>query len=185
MDNPDADRRSVLGSSLEAAVAYGIAIECREQLRRDPRLATSALDPCILGDLYLAVAKGRRDQPKAVRVKSENRGSGKVVSTPIFPSNNRIDVEIELPVDCEDHLFYYFTSDPPGADAFERRLNITDYSIQLPQGRVRRKATIALAFDDNGDLCPTFTFTGKGRRAEGGEHEDARLTNMARALLNI
>jgi molecular chaperone DnaK (HSP70) len=43
-----------IGSDIGEAVAYGIACECREQSKLEPRLSVGKIAPCILNDLYLA-----------------------------------------------------------------------------------------------------------------------------------
>jgi hypothetical protein len=73
-----------VGSDIGEAVAYAIALECREQSRREPQLSVNKVASCITSDLYLAFRRSRRGEiefPK-LKINGEHVDGGQLMSAP-------------------------------------------------------------------------------------------------------
>ncbi len=165
------DKADILvAQSSPAAIAYGIALECREQSRRDPTLRNNSLARCIMSDLYITVSRTRLDSGTPPKVTSGlAAGSrGQVIVGPLLLPTSSLSCELELPFEPSGTLYYYFTKRPELERAFEQRLNISDYALRVPDGRVRRHCTLRLHITEREGITPEFVFKvkRKGTTAE-------------------
>ena len=157
-----------IGSDIGEAVAFGIACECREQAKRDPQLSVDKLSPCILNDLYLAFRQTRRGSFELPRIKRNGVvvESGQLLSAPFETEALTQTYEVDLPFDVDDSLMYYFSPTPFRNDPATTPLSLTHDIFSIPNlKRVSRTCTLTLDIKPNGMIKPSFTFRGKGNRA--------------------
>lgn len=162
-----------IGSDIGEAVAFGIACECREQVKRDPQLSTDKLSPCILNDLYIAFRQGRREKFEIPRIRKNNVivDSGQLLSAPFETETMVQTYELEIPFDVHQSLFYYFSTSPFVDDPPTTHLNLTHDVFSVPPlKRISKNCTLRLEIQPNGLIRPAFTFHGKGdRTSKAGE----------------
>jgi Fic family protein len=155
----------IIGEAAGEAVAYGIAIECREQSRRIPTLASDRMAPCVLNDLYLSFAPTRRDDPHpAIIRRPQHSEDGHLVITPFECDDLTAKYLLELPFAPKKQLFYWFTQQPVDDNAMEHRLNIANDVISVPpHGSSRLR--MELHFAKNGEITPHFEFLVAGSKS--------------------
>jgi len=153
------------GSDTGEAVAYGIACECREQARRDPKLSVGKIAPFVLNNLYLGFRETRRGSVHVPRMSHNGRvlENGQILSAPFEPESFTLEYELELPFKVSDRLFYVF-SDKPIIDGEEITLiNLGHDVFSVPKlKRLLRKCHLLLQINPNGFIKPSFRFYGKG-----------------------
>jgi Fic family protein/molecular chaperone DnaK (HSP70) len=148
----------IVGKAAGEAVAYGIAIECREQSRRIPTLASGRIAPCVLNDLYLSFASTRRDRARPAVIKKPQRSKdGHLVVTPFECENLVAKYQLELPFSPKKQLFYWFTEQPVEDDAMKQRLNVTSDVISVPP-QASNHLRLELHLLKNGEVTPHFEF---------------------------
>ncbi|HMH43697.1 MAG TPA: Fic family protein [Pyrinomonadaceae bacterium] len=156
----------IKGSDIGEAVAYGIAWECREQVRRDANLSVGKIAPCVLKDLYLGFRETRREPVQLPRIRSNDgsRIEGQLMSAPFETEDSVFKYNLDLPFDPSDRLLYLF-SDKPISKVEDNpdRLNLTHDIFSLPKLRLNRKCELELEVKPNGMVKPTFWFHGKGQ----------------------
>jgi molecular chaperone DnaK (HSP70)/fido (protein-threonine AMPylation protein) len=153
------------GSDIGVAVAYGIACECREQSKRDPKLSVGTIAPCIINDLYLGFREGRRKPFRIPKIKFNGTvmKNGQLLSAPFETGTSNLIYEIELPFNVPNKLYYAFTDYPIVEEVDIEFLNTTDQVFSIPElNKVSRKITLELEIDQRGFVRPTFKFCGKG-----------------------
>ena len=151
------------------AVAWGIAIECRERNPRHPDLASDKIAPCIQSDLYLYFGRSRKEDPRpgVVKGKEPSVSKGCLLSGPLLSDDLTFDYSIEIPFNPEERLFYWFSDRPVAKDAIMNRINLTDDVLRVPEG-ASRKLKMELKVSKDGMIQPTFNFlvNRPGKRAE-------------------
>lgn len=158
-----------IGSDIGEAVAFGIALECREQAKRDPQLSVDKLSSCITSDLYLGFRPDRRAAivtPK-VRRNGTSLPEGRLLSAPFETDELIQSYEIELPFDVGDRLLYYFSDTPLNSPKPPIPLNLTHDIFSVPRlNKISRKCDLVLTIKPNGFIRPVFTFHGKGTQVD-------------------
>jgi Fic family protein/molecular chaperone DnaK (HSP70) len=155
-----------IGSDIEEAVAYGIAYECREQAKRDPRLSVSKIAPYILNDLYLGFRKIRKEPVKIPRIKFKDAflKDGKLLSMPFETEKSVLKYEIEFPFDIPDRIFYLFSDKPFSDHEDVEQMNLSHDVFSVPNiDKLSRKCELHLEINSTGLSKPVFWFRGKGR----------------------
>jgi Fic family protein len=160
----DVDTKIVIGGQAGAAVAKGIAIECREQSDRRPELISNRLVVCLLSDLHLRVGrnKGERLPPK---VRDSNKGLknavGLVYQAPRILEQDTISVSLEFAYQPKGVLHYWFHGRRAGDDD---PLNFVSTTVRIPGDKfVDKKFELLLEINDDGTLTPSFHFKRQGR----------------------
>ncbi len=153
------------------AVAFGIACECMEQIKRNPQLSVGKIAPCILNDLYLGFRKTRRDPviiPKKIHGPDGSISKeGQLLSAPFETEELSLRYKVDLPFDCEGRLFYCFSDVPfeDGPDRTYLNLNQDVLSVTNRGSKYRRKCELQIDFKTNGTIKPIFYFTREGKDA--------------------
>ncbi len=161
-------RDIIIGSDIDEAVAYGIAWECREQVRRDPKLSVGKIAPCVLNDLYLGFRESRRDQLQIPRIKYNGTylADAQLLSAPFETEASVFNYEVELPFEVSDKILYAFTDKPIQNDEEVDYLNLSHDVFSAPKlGKLSRKCELSLEIKPSGMIKPTFFFRGKGSSA--------------------
>ena len=155
----------IVGRDCEKSVAYGLAVEAREQRNRALRTHHS-IGPCIFNRLFLFVAPHRNDPPVKPYIKLKAGGSldtqdpGVLLAGPIRAPGFKIDFEIKLPFKPQGALVYWFCENEDSASPNLERLNVNQDILRLPSG-VHKTFNLSLDFAQNGMVKPTFDFDGK------------------------
>lgn len=165
-----------IGSDIGEAVAFGIALECREQAKRDPKLSVKQVSSCITSDLYIGFRRSRREgiEVPAIRVNGELFRDGQLLSAPFETEEFTRVYEIDLPFEVGDRVLYCFSDTPFREDTEPILLNITHdiFSLSLVSKAVR-KCELTLTIKPNGFIKPAFRFRGKGSaQSKAGETID-------------
>ena len=151
------------------AVAWGIAIECRERNPRYPDLASDKIAPCIQNDLYLYFGRSRKEVPRpgVVKGKEPSVSKGCLLSGPLISDDLTFDYSIGIPFNPEERLFYWFSDRPVAKDAIMNRINLTDDVLRVPRG-ASRKLKMELKVSKDGMIQPIFSFlvNRPGKKAE-------------------
>lgn len=147
------------GGAAPAAVAMGIAVECREQADRHPALRSEKLLPCLLHDLYLTVSDSRRDghaRPSIKASSGEPRSNGLVLAGRTLIEGDEQICEVELPFDPKDRLYYWFDGNQEWS--FENRYNVVDDALKVPQRErgYKRNVQLSLRIAEDGEVTPKF-----------------------------
>jgi Fic family protein len=161
-------RDIIIGSDTDEAVAYGIAWECREQVRRDPKLSVGKIAPCVLNDLYLGFRETRRDAFQIPRVKYNGTvlADGQLLSSPFETEETVFKYEVELPFDISEKVLYAFTDKPMRGNEDVDYLNLSHDVFSAPKlGKLSRKCELSLEIKPSGLIRPVFWFRGKGSSA--------------------
>jgi len=157
------------GQDTGKAVAFGIACECMEQVKRNPQLSVGKIAPCILNDLYLGFRKTRRDSvvvPKKIhREDGSMSRDGQLLSAPFETEQLTLRYRIDLPFDMEGRLFYCFSDTSFDGDPDMQYLNTGQdvLSVANKGAKYRRRCELQIDFKINGTIKPTFFFTREGR----------------------
>jgi len=158
--------RVYLGSDAGEAVAYGIACECQEQSRRDPRLVADKISPCILNDLYLGFKQTRRDPYQLPNVWRNGKmlPKGQLLCAPFETEQLTQTYQIEIPFSIGDRLLYYFNSAPFHDDPASIPLNLTNDIFSIPSlKKISNKCELTLHINQNGMIKPSFSFRERGK----------------------
>jgi hypothetical protein len=156
------------GADIGEAVAYGIACECREQAKRDPKLTVGKMAPCILNDLYLGFRHSRRDPIRIPRTKHNGAQlqAGQLLSAPFETEESILKYEVELPFEVGERIFYSFSDKPLHESPDLIPLNLGHDVFSVPQlNKVSIKCELELKIQPNGMVKPTFWLKGKGSLA--------------------
>lgn len=156
-----------IAPDINEAVAYGIACECREQVKRDPKLSVGKIAPCILNDLYLGFRRTRKDslQIPLIKHNGQSLAKGQLLSSPFETEESILKYELELPF-LSDRLFYFFTDKPTNDGGEIEYLNLTHDVFSMPQlSKPLKKCELELEVKPDGMVKPTFYFRGKGDAA--------------------
>lgn len=162
------------GSDTGKAVAFGIACECMEQVKRNPQLSVGKIAPCILNDLYLGFRRSRRDPvvvPKKIHTPDGSISrEGQLLSAPFETEELTLRYKLDLPFDLEGRLFYCFSDMPfdGGPDGTYLNMGQDVLSVSNKGTKYRRKCELEIDFKTNGSVKPTFHFTKEGKT---GGHE--------------
>jgi hypothetical protein len=166
-------------TDFKKAVAFGLALEAREQRRRALRTHNS-LGPCVFNRMFLYTAH-RRDGPFLMpQIKRVEGGTliphkaGTLLSGPMRIGKFRATYEIKLNRVPKGHLFYWFTTNEKSENPQADRLNIRQDVVRLPED-VQKTGRLRLLFRDDGLVEPTFEF---------GKHE-AKVPSFYFAGLRI
>ena len=154
----------VIGGQAGAAVAKGIAIECREQADRHPELISDRLATCLLSHLYLKVGRNKNERltPRVRKLDCEARNSvGLVYQTPSILESDTIAVSLESNYPVKGVLHYWFHGTEAGDDD---ALNVVSTSVRIPGDKpVDKKFHLILEIKDDGTVTPEFQFKRKGQ----------------------
>lgn len=152
----------VIGGHFEKAVAFGLAVEAREQ--RNTALRThDSIGPCIFNPLYLRVASDRSSgfiRP-SVRLKGKPSSypDGVLLDGPVQVADDfSLEFEITLPFRPKKYFIYKFYDSP--VEALEDSavpLNLEDDVVRVP---INCPATfsLVLGFGEDGLVRPEFRF---------------------------
>jgi len=123
-----------LGSDPGSAVALGLACECKEQVRRDPKLSVGKLAPCLIADIYFYLKKERHGEIFVPKIKLDNKtiSNGHIISSPFETDTLNLKYEFELPFTPNGKLYYYFSHNPFDENAENTPLNFNDDVISIP-----------------------------------------------------
>ncbi len=155
----------ITGNFAGAAVAQGIAVECKEQAKKRPDLVNDRLVSCLLNDLYIRVGRTKDEklspkvrQPDSVSPNSE----GLVYRSPGLLEGSRIKCKLDLRHKPRGVLHFWFHGSSTGKDD---PLNVISRSIRIPPGTtyVDKKVDLELEIDADGTVTPRFTFTRHGK----------------------
>ena len=155
----------IVARDCEKSVAYGLAVEAREQRKRALRTHHS-IGPCIFNRLFLFVAPHRSEQPEKPYIKLKTGSSsvtqdpGTLLAGPIRSPGFKIEFEIKLPFKPQGNLVYWFCENEDSVSPNLERLNVNQDILRLPSG-VHKTFTLSLEFAQNGMVKPTFDFDGK------------------------
>jgi Hsp70 protein len=163
-----------IGSDIGEAVAYGIACECCEQAKRDPRLSVGKIAPCILNDLYLGFRETRREPVKIPRVKFRGASlkDGRLLSAPFETEASVLKYEIDLPFDVPERLFYLFTDKPLRDREDMVHMNLSHDVFSVPSiGKLSGRCELHLEIKPTGLIKPIFWFHGKWKSSKKDEQK--------------
>jgi molecular chaperone DnaK (HSP70) len=156
----------IIGNYAGAAVAKGIAIECKEQADKRPSLVNNRLVSCLMNNLYIRCGRIKAESipPKVKHVDSVgSNNEGLVYRSPGLLEDNIIKCKLELQTKPRGVLFFWFHGSPSGNDA---PLNMVSNSVRIPgDSAVDRKIDLELRIEAGGMVTPLFTFTRKGNDA--------------------
>jgi len=147
----------VVGECAGEAVAYGIGVECREQLQRNPKLATDRIAPCVLNDLYLSFSQSRYEPARPANSVRPRRTNGQLLLAPLQTDTLETNYVFELPFSPKKQLFYWFTGQPVNMSSMGERLNVAHDVLRVPP-RASRRLRLQLSFKENGEIIPTVEF---------------------------
>ena len=169
------------GSDTGNAVAFGIACECKEQVRKYPNLSVGKVASCLLNDLYIGFRRTRRDQiipPKKLRSPNGSLSRiGQLLAAPFETEELKLTYKVELPFEPESRVFYAF-SEESFVDSSEERayLNMNDDVVSVRPGKkYNKKCDLELEFKKNGMVKPVFYFMPAGKNAERDRAECAEF----------
>jgi hypothetical protein len=160
------------GSDRGNAVAFGIACECKEQVRKYPNLSVGNVASCLLNDLYVGFRKTRRDQIVPPRKLQCPDGSlsriGQLLSAPFETEELKLTYRVELPFEPESRIFYAFREESFVDDEVNPTyLNINNDVVSVKPGRkYSKKCDLQLEFKKNGMVKPTFYLMPLGKNAK-------------------
>ena len=157
-----------IGTDVGAAVAYGIAAECRERTRKFPELSVNRLAPCLMNEIYLGFRRTRKDPFVIPKIQFEgitNR-DGRLISKPCELDELKLNFEIDLPFEAREKMFYGFFEQPirEGQDITPLNLVNDVFSIRF-SGKIARRCELSLNIQQNGSVKPSFRFREEGIRA--------------------
>ena len=157
----------VIGGQVGAAVAKGIAVECREQSDKRPELINDRLVCCLLNDLYVRIGRSK-SETLAPKVRDLNSGSrndeGLVYRQPGIIENSTLRVQLEHRFQPRGVLHYWFHSTKTGDDD---PLNIAATVVRIPGDKnVDKKFELELDVESDGTITPRFYFKRHGKNLE-------------------
>ena len=171
------DAKSIVaGNYVGAAVASGIAVECREQADKRPDLVNNRLVSCLLNDLYLRVGR-RKDEHLAPKIRRSNsvadNKSGMVYRSPGILEEEKIRCTLELQHAPKGALHYWFhDTETAKGDP----LNIISMSVRIPGSKAYdKKVTLELGIQADGMVTPKFILSKSGRDQEEVEGQPFNL----------
>jgi len=147
------------------AVAYGIACECREQFRRDPKLSVGKIAPFVLSNLYLGFRETRRSpiQVPLMRHDGSELKNGQILSAPFETETFTLEYELEFPFKLSDRVFYVFSDKPIVNNDDVTLINLGNDVFSIPKlKKPTKKCDLLLEINPNGMIKPRFRFYGKG-----------------------
>lgn len=154
----------VIGGYAGAAVAQGIAIECKEQSDRRPELVNERLVSCLLNSVYVRIGrqKAERESPRVRSMDSAllNR-DGLVYETPGILEGGTIHCQLEHRTKPRGVLHYWFHGSKAGDDD---PMNVASTTVRIPgDGHVDRKFQLSLEIEPDGMITPHFLFKRSGK----------------------
>jgi molecular chaperone DnaK (HSP70)/fido (protein-threonine AMPylation protein) len=155
--NPD---HIVLGKHFEKAVAYGLAIEAREQRKTFLRTHNS-IGPCIFSPLFLHVSEQRNAPWKPVEAVRLVNGrkipcqSGALVDGAMELGDFSVDLQVALPFRPQKYFLYRFTDAPLSSEADLIPLNLDKDIVRVPP-HWPSKFRLRLDFTGDGIVRPHF-----------------------------
>lgn len=154
----------IIGGDAGAAVAKGIAVECREQADRQPALVNDRLFSCLLNDLYIRIGR-RKDEKLPPKVKQsdsvDSNDAGLIYRSPGILEKGRIHCKLETRYQPRGVLYYWFSGNENGDGD---PLNITSVRVRIPgDTAVDKKIALDLDIDVDGTITPIFTFKRHGK----------------------
>jgi Fic family protein len=155
-----------IGNYAGAAVAKGIAVECKEQADKRPSLVNNRLVSCLLNNMYIRCGRNKSERiaPKVKHTDTaDTNNEGLVYKSPGLLEDNVIKCKLELQNKPRGTLFFWFHGTPTGHDA---QLNMVSNSIRIHgDSLVDRKIDLELRIEAGGMVTPLFTFTRQGNEA--------------------
>ncbi len=151
----------IVGEHFDKAVAYGLAVEAREQ--RNTALRThDSIGPCIFNPLYLYVANERTSPLLAPLVRQKNgsttHNDGALLAGPMQIADFTMDFEIVLPFKPAKYFVYKFFDTPClNHDGSAVPLNLEDNVVRVPPNCPSR-CSLSLSFGEDGVVRPQFAF---------------------------
>jgi len=152
----------IIGRDFQKAVAYGLAIEAKEQRKRALR-TNDSIGPCVFSPLHLYVASSRGVPPEKPYVwrlageKKQTQAPGALLTGPMRVGGFVSEYEIRLPFRPHNSLFYWFCDSDEKHNPASDRLNLQQDVIQTPKG-AHKSFTLKLEFGQDGLVRPTFKF---------------------------
>jgi molecular chaperone DnaK (HSP70)/fido (protein-threonine AMPylation protein) len=152
----------IIGKDFQKAVAFGLAIEAKEQRKRALR-TNNSIGSCVFNPLYLYVAPSRRVPPEKPYVwrllgdKKETHVPGTLLAGPMRLGGFVCEYEIKLPFSARGALFYWFCDSDDKADPVADRLNLQQDVLHTPEG-TKKSLRLKLEFGENGLVKPIFGF---------------------------
>lgn len=159
----------IVGRECEKSVAYGLAVEAREQRRRALRTHDS-IGPCIFNRLFLFVGQHRSERPERPYIKlktandSTNQEPGTLLAGPLRSPGFKLEFEVKLPFKPLGTLLYWFCESDDLVSPSLERLNVNQDILRLPSG-IHKTFNLTLEFGENGMVKPTFDFQGRKLQA--------------------
>lgn len=154
-----------IGSDPGNAVAYGIACECIEQVKRNPNLSIGKIAPCLLNDLYIAFKKNRGDAYylPIVNIDGNKNHRGHLISSPFEILKTTLSYDIILPFTPNDKIYYYFSNQPFQDDQEISHLNLTNDVFYINNfNKISKNIKLTIDIEQNGAVKPTFYLKEKG-----------------------
>jgi len=157
----------IVGQESEKAVAFGLALEAKEQRYRAHRTHNS-IGPCVFSSLYLYVAPHRSEEaekPYIKRLQGDkhvNQPLGMLLAGPIQTPGFELQFEIKLPFKPKGSLVYWFCETDQTTAPSSDRLNVNQDIVRLPN-TANRTIRLKLLFNENGMIHPFFEFDGVRR----------------------
>lgn len=155
----------IVGTESERAVAFGLALEAREQRKRALRTHNS-IGPCVFSSLYLYVAPHRSEEPERPYIKrvhgtkTINQDPGMLLGGPVQTPGFELEFEIKLPFKPKGSLVYWFCENDQTSAPLVDRLNVNQDIVRLPP-TASKTFRLKLGFRENGMVHPVFNFDGK------------------------
>ena len=152
----------IIGKDVHKAVAYGLAIEAKEQRKRALR-TNNSVGPCVFSPLYLYVGSSRVAKPEKPYVwrvsgdRKETHAPGALLAGPMKIGGLAAEYEIKLPFRPHHSLFYWFCDSDQEKSPSGDRLNVQQDVLQVPQN-AQKTFALALRFGEDGIVQPTFKF---------------------------
>jgi molecular chaperone DnaK (HSP70) len=151
----------VVGAHFAKAVAYGLAVEAKEQ--RNTSLRThNSIGPCIFNPLYFYVANDRTTGFIAPQVKlkkaAASQPNGVLLEGPMELGGLTAEFEIILPFKPKKYFIYRFFDTPCLSDQLEvTPLNVENDVVRVPHN-CPLQISLKLHFGEDGVVKPEFTF---------------------------
>jgi fido (protein-threonine AMPylation protein) len=155
----------VVGQDFEKAVAYGLAIEAREQRRRALK-THNAIGPCVFGRLFFYTAQRRDEAVQKPYIKRLDDGKevpqdpGLLLGGAVRIGEFGVEFEVKLSFRPHGALFYWFCDREDPNDPQDQRLNLQNDVLRLPPD-AHKTFYLKLQFSEDGLVEPVFRINEK------------------------
>jgi hypothetical protein len=180
----------LVGRDCEKAVAYGLAIEAREQRSRYLK-AHNSIGPCVFGRLFLYVASRRDEvlQKPYIKRRLEDgtelaQGPGLLLGGPMRIPDFEVEYEVKLPFLPRGAFFYWFCDKEAPDDPVAQRLNVQADVLRLPPD-TPKTFRLRLHFSEDGFVHPFFRISEKEVRIPPFESRGLQISRDVESYAGI